>query len=171
MSIQISRIRPRRSSPPAAPGTDAERVVQGLRRVVRALQTFSQEIYRNYGLTAPQLWALKTLRREGSMPIGRLAEALAVHQSSLSLLVDRLAARGLVRRRRGQTDRRVVDLVLTPRGRTLADDAPEAAQGRLLHGLEKLPPARVREIRASVDQIVDAMEAGDIEARFFFADG
>ncbi|MEO8030879.1 MAG: MarR family transcriptional regulator [Gemmatimonadota bacterium] len=170
MSIQTSTTRPRRSPPPAAPGTDAERVVQGLRRVVKALQSFSQEIYRNYGLTAPQLWALKTLRRDGSMPIGRLAEALAVHQSSLSLLVDRLADRGLVRRRRGQTDRRVVELVLTPRGRTLADDAPEAAQGRLLHALGKLPGGRVREIRTAVDQVVEAMEAGDVEARFFFSD-
>jgi DNA-binding MarR family transcriptional regulator len=146
-------------------------VVQGLRRVVRALQTFSQDIYRNYGLTAPQLWALKTLRREGAIPIGRLAAALAVHQSSLSLLIDRLAQRGLVRRRRSSEDRRVVELSLTPRGRTLADEAPEPAQGRLLHALRQLPASRVRDIRSAVEEIVTAMEASGTEARFFFADG
>lgn len=169
MSIQQPPRRPLRSPAPVA--SDAERVVQGLRRVVRALESFSQEIYRNYGLTAPQLWALKTLRREGPVPIGRLAAALAVHQSSLSLLVDRLAGRGLVRRRRSSQDRRVVELTLTPRGRTLADEAPEPAQGRLLYALTQVSPARVKEIRLAVDEIVGAMEASDVEARFFFADG
>ncbi len=160
--------RPRPVPPPSA---DADRVVQGLRRVVRALQSFSQDIYRNYGLTAPQLWALKTLLRLGPMPVGRLAAELAVHQSSLSLLVDRLEARSLVRRRRSSQDKRVVELLLTTRGRTLAAEAPEAAQGRLRHALDQLPAARVKEIRQAVEQIVAAMEASDIEARFFFADG
>ncbi len=159
---------PRPAPPPSA---DADRVVQGLRRVVRALQSFSQDIYRNYGLTAPQLWALKTLLRLGPMPVGRLAAELAVHQSSLSLLVDRLEARGLVRRRRSSQDKRVVELLLTTRGRTLAAEAPEAAQGRLRHALDQLPAARVKEIRQAVEQIVAAMEASDLEARFFFADG
>ncbi len=159
---------PRPAPPPSA---DADRVVQGLRRVVRALQSFSQDIYRNYGLTAPQLWALKTLLRLGPMPVGRLAAELAVHQSSLSLLVDRLEARSLVRRRRSSQDKRVVELLLTTRGRTLAAEAPEAAQGRLRHALDQLPAARVKEIRQAVEQIVAAMEASDLEARFFFADG
>jgi DNA-binding MarR family transcriptional regulator len=167
MSIQLDQPRTRSD----AATSDADRVVQGLRRVVRALESFSHDIYRNYGLTAPQLWALKTLQREGTLPVGRLARLLAVHQSSLSLLIDRLEARGLVRRRQSRKDKRVVELLLTPRGRTLATEAPEAAQGRLLHALEQLPAARVREIRQAVEQIVDAMEASDIEARFFFADG
>jgi DNA-binding MarR family transcriptional regulator len=168
MSIQIDHP-PRPRAAPA--GTDAERVVQGLRRVVRALQSFSQDIYRNYGLTAPQLWALKTLQRQGPLAVGRLAQELAVHQSSLSLLIDRLETRGLVRRRRSRQDGRVVELVLTTRGRDLAAEAPEAAQGRLRHALEQMPAARVKEIRQAVERVVEAMEASDVEARFFFADG
>ena len=164
--MQIGRPRPA-----AAPSADADRVVQGLRRVVRALQSFSQDIYRNYGLTAPQLWALKTLQRQEPMPVGRLAAELAVHQSSLSLLIDRLEARGLVRRRRSSQDKRVVELLLTTRGRTLAAEAPEAAQGRLRHALDQMPAARVKEIRQAVEQVVTAMEASDVEARFFFSDG
>lgn len=168
MSIQHAKA-PARARPAVL--SDPDRVVQGLRRVVRALQTFSQDIYRNYGLTAPQLWALKSLQRAGPLPVGQLARALAVHQSSLSLLIDRLEQRGLVRRRRSRSDGRVVELLLTPRGHTLAAEAPEAAQGRLLHALEQLPAPRVREIREAVEQIVGAMEASDVEARFFFADG
>ncbi len=151
--------------------TDTTEIVQGLRRIVKALHTYSQDVRNAYGLTGPQLWALKTLRHTGRMSTGRLAAALAVHQSSVSILVDRLDKRGLVRRIRGQLDHRFVDIELTKRGTALAEDAPEAAQGRLLHALEAMPPREVHNIRRAVDRLVEAMEATDLHARFFFADG
>jgi DNA-binding MarR family transcriptional regulator len=154
----------------AAKRTDTTEIVQGLRRIVKALHTYSQDVRNAYGLTGAQLWALKALRG-GRMSTGRLAAALAVHQSSVSILVDRLDKRGLVRRIRGRLDHRFVDIELTRRGAALAADAPEAAQGRLLHALEAMPAREVRSIRRAVDRLVQAMEATDVHARFFFADG
>ena len=150
---------------------DTREIVQGLRRIVKALQTYSQDVRNAYGLTGPQLWALKTLQGSRRLSMGRLATALAVHQSSMSILVDRLEKRGLVRRLRGQHDHRFVDMELTKRGAALAADAPEAAQGRLLHALEAMPAAEVSKIRHAVDRLVEAMEATDVSARFFFAEG
>ncbi len=149
---------------------DTAHIVRGLRRVVKAIQNFSQEVHRQYGLTGPQLWALKTLEAEGRMAVGRLAEALVVHQSSLSVLIDRLEDRGLVRRVREARDRRVVEVELTRRGAALVADAPDPAQGRLLHGLEAMSLAEVRRIRQSVDRLVEAMEATDLHVQFFFSD-
>ena len=160
----------RRTRRPRATQTDAAQIVQGLRRIVRALHSYSQDVYRTYGLTAPQLWALKTLRREGRLSAGRLANALAVHQSSLSILVDRLEKRGLVQRVRPPQDRRFVQIALTKRGATLATMAPEPAQGRLLHGLRAMSLSEVEDIRKAVDRLVGAMEAGDTQARFFFSE-
>jgi DNA-binding MarR family transcriptional regulator len=150
---------------------DTLEIVQGLRRIVKALHTYSQDVRSAYGLTGPQLWALKTLEANGQMSAGRLAAALAVHQSSVSILIDRLGKRGLVRRHPGRHDRRVVNLELTGRGATLAADAPEPAQGRLLHALEAMPAREVRTIRVAIDRLVRAMEANDVTARFFFAGG
>jgi DNA-binding MarR family transcriptional regulator len=149
---------------------DSAAIVQGLRRIVRALQAYSHEVQHEYGLTAPQLWVLKTLQREGDLPAGRLASRLAVHQSSMSLLLDRLEGRGFIRRVRSKTDRRSVVIGLTDRGATLAGKAPEPAQGRLMHGLRALGPAEVRGIRRSVERLVELMEASDVEARFFFSE-
>ena len=155
----------------SAKRTDTAEIVQGLRRIVKALQAYSQDVRGAYGLTGPQLWALKTLQGKGRLTTGRLAAALAVHQSSASILIDRLEKRGLVRRSRRGTDHRFVHLELTKRGAALAVDAPEAAQGRLLHALEAMRPGEVRNIRRAVDRLVQAMEATDVHARFFFADG
>lgn len=149
---------------------DTTAIVQGLRRIVKALHVYSQDVRAGYGLTGPQLWALKTLQRQSQLPIGQLARALAVNQSSISALVDRLARRGLVRRIHGRADRRVVEIALTGRGRALVADAPEAAQGRLLHALQDMRASEVLRIRRVVDRLVDAMEATDVKARFFFSD-
>ena len=138
--------------------------------MVKALQTYSQDVRSAYGLTGPQLWALKTLLRAGPMSAGKLADALALHQSSVSALVQRLERRGLVRRVRRRADRRVVELHLTTRGTHLAHGAPEAAQGRLLHALRGMPAPEVRRLRGAVNRLVRAMEADDIKARFFFSD-
>jgi DNA-binding MarR family transcriptional regulator len=150
--------------------SDTVEIVQGLRRIVKALHSYSQDVRNAYGLTGPQLWALKTLQGNGRLSAGRLAAALAVHQSSTSILIDRLVKRGLVRRLRGRLDHRFVDIELTRRGVELAADAPEPAQGRLLHALEAMSPREVRKIRHAVDRLVQAMEASDVNARFFFAD-
>jgi DNA-binding MarR family transcriptional regulator len=167
------RVRARRAVPArrTTKRTDTVEIVQGLRRIVKALHTYSQDVQNAYRLTGPQLWALKTLQRNGRLSTGRLAAALAVHQSSVSILVDRLEKRGLIRRIRGRLDHRVVEMELTKRGAALAAEAPEAAQGRLLHALEAMPPREVRRIRHAVDRLVQAMEATDVNARFFFAEG
>ncbi len=158
----------RTESAPAA--SDVDRIIQGLRRIVKELHRYSQDVHAAYGLTGPQLWALKTLARTGPVPVGALAAALAVHQSSLSVLIDRLEARRLLARTRRAPDRRVVHLALTPRGRALARRAPEPAQGRLLHALRAMPTTKVRDLRRAVDILACAMEAQDVNARFFFSD-
>ena len=161
--------RERRADSPSA-GGDAGAIVQGLRRIVKALQEYSQDVHRSYSLTAPQLWALKTLQRRGPLSTGSLAQALAVHQSSVSVLIQRLERRGLVRRARVTPDRRFVRVELSERGAALAADAPEPAQGRLLHGLGAMPGREVRAIRRAVDRLVEVMEAPDLGVRFFFSD-
>ncbi len=153
------------------PSADVAAIVQGLRRINQAIEEYSREVHRAYGLTGPQLWALKTLHRRGSLTAGELAEALVVHQSSVSVLLTRLERRRLIHRVRRRTDRRFVEIALTEAGRTLAEQSPEPAQGRLLHQLRRMRPAEVTAIRLSIDALVDAMGAGGMEARFFFAEG
>jgi hypothetical protein len=52
----------------------------------------------------------------------------------------------------------------------MAADAPEAAQGRLLHALDAMPSAKVHRLSEAVQELVAAMEAADVHAEFFFAE-
>ena len=69
-----------------------------------------------FGLTPPQLFALKTLDPDEPVPMRALAKALHCDSSNVTGLVDGLAAQGLVERREAEHDRRVRMLVVTERG-------------------------------------------------------
>jgi MarR family transcriptional regulator, organic hydroperoxide resistance regulator len=170
MTATPRRPRPSRRAPSGTLPDEAVDIVNALRRIVRAIELYSQEVFKSFGLTGPQLWALKTLSRRGALAITDLAEALAVQPSTLSVLVDRLERRGFVRRLRPREDRRFVEIALTPAGAALAARAPEPAQGRLLHGLRGLSPRELRAIQSSVNRLGEMMEASKMEARFFFSD-
>lgn len=64
-----------------------------------------------------QFWVLRALA-EGPQRMSDLAEQAQTSQASLTGIVDRLEERGLVERCRSSEDRRVVEVLLTEKGRS-----------------------------------------------------
>jgi DNA-binding MarR family transcriptional regulator len=69
-----------------------------------------------FGLTPPQMFALRALDPEQPVPMRELAAQLHCDSSNVTGLVDGLEAHGLVERRPAEHDRRVRMLVVTERG-------------------------------------------------------
>lgn len=86
-----------------------------------------------FGLTPPQLFALKTLEPDEPVPMHALATALHCDSSNVTGLVDGLAAQGLVERREAERDRRVRMLVVTDRGKEV--------RARLIAVMSEVPDA------------------------------
>jgi DNA-binding MarR family transcriptional regulator len=145
-------------------------IMQSLRRIFKAIQQYSEDVLREFGVTGPQLWALRTIYTNGSMSMGELSRSMYLHISTASGVVDRLERRGYVERSREDSDRRMVRISLTAAGKRLVQRGPEAAQGKLLHGLESLSQPEVRVIRSSLERVVRLMEIQDIQATFFFSE-
>jgi DNA-binding MarR family transcriptional regulator len=74
-----------------------------------------------FGLTPPQLFALRQLDPDEPVPMRALATALNCDSSNVTGLVDGLEAQGLVERREAEHDRRMRMLVVTPRGREVRE--------------------------------------------------
>src|SRR5271155_1426968 len=90
-----------------------------LRYQIRRFLHFSEQAAREAGLEPRQhqfMLTLKGLPGETRPTIGELAERLQIQHHSTVELVNRLAARGYVKRHRGGEDRREVLLSLTPKG-------------------------------------------------------
>ncbi len=91
-------------------------------------------ISKEFDLAPGEAVTIVTLASEPSTVSG-IARAIGMRQNSASILIDRLVARGLVRRRRRSGDQRVVDITLTDAGRSVAAEllpALEAQAGDLL---------------------------------------
>ena len=73
-----------------------------------------------WGLTYPQYLVLVVLGREKSCTIKYLGDALQLDYGTLTPLLRRMETGGLLNRRRGTADERVVTLELTEEGRKLA---------------------------------------------------
>ncbi len=94
-------------------------------KLARAAATFgklTQEQIRTFGLTVPQFGALECLGHLGPMTIGELCRKQLVSGGNMTVVVDNLEKDGLVERTRTDTDRRVVHVRLTPKGKKLFDD-------------------------------------------------
>ena len=75
------------------------------------------------GLTHPQYLVMLALWEKSPRPLGDLAAELAMEPPTLSPLVKRLEAQGLVSRTRSARDERVLDIGLTDAGRALREQA------------------------------------------------
>src|SRR6185503_16100380 len=94
-----------------SPDADARQVLDSIRRIVQTLRVGSRAAERDLGLSAAQLFVLAKLQAaDAPLSVGDLAERTLTHQSSVSVVVQKLEQRGLVTRARNTRDARRVQL-------------------------------------------------------------
>lgn len=144
--------------------------MNAIRRIVRALRVSSRASEKALGVSAAQLFVLQQLAaREDSAPsIAQLAALTATDPSSVSVVVSRLAARGLCERRASKADARRAEVTITAAGRALLEQAPEPVQMRMLAVLEAMDPDRRRVLVSGLEEIVGALGVSDHAASMFF---
>src|SRR5438477_12640746 len=101
-----------------------ERSMNAVRSIVRALRINTRAIELRMGISLAQLFVLQQLAERPADSLNDLAERTATHQSSVSVVVRRLLERGLVSRTPATTDKRRIEIDLTPAGRSLLVGAP-----------------------------------------------
>jgi len=144
--------------------------MQSLRRIFKAIHDYSKDVTAKFGITGPQLWALKTIAQDGRLPLGELSRKMYLHPSTISGVIDRLEDKGYVARVRDSDtgDRRVINVELTLKGKRLVSKAPNPIQGKMLYGLRKLKKEEIDLIYQSVQKLVKIMEAQDLKVTFFY---
>jgi DNA-binding MarR family transcriptional regulator len=94
-------------------------VLSAIRRLIRATDVDSKQLARQTHLSTSQLLVLALLADAPSRTVGAIAERVGLTQGTVTNMIDRLEERGLVSRKRGDADRRQVNVSLTAAGRTL----------------------------------------------------
>jgi len=132
----------------------AEKITEGeyaalaeLRYRIRRFLQEGDAMARQAGLEPQQYLLLLAIR---GLPLGQeasirtLAERLSLRHHSTVELIDRMEARGYIKRMRGREDRRQVLISLQPRGEKL---------------LERVVEQRIIELRANGRALVEAISA------------
>jgi len=100
-----------------------EQLCFALYNASRALTRTYAPLLEPLGLTYPQYLVLLVLWERDGVPVSQLGERLALDSGTLTPLLKRLERQGVVERRRGDDDERVVRIHLTAAGRALRSRA------------------------------------------------
>jgi DNA-binding MarR family transcriptional regulator len=100
--------------------------IDGIVETIIYLYTESRRLTKGmasqFGLTGPQLTVIKLLETFEDLSLSSLSERIRAQNSTVTGIIDRMEREGLVRRERSTSDRRVVHIKLSDKGRALASD-------------------------------------------------
>lgn len=142
-----------------------EEILRSIRRIIRAIEMHSQNLVQQLGLTSPQLSVLKAVERLHPATPTTLARELSVSQPTMSGILDRLYAKGLLERDQGTEDRRMRGYRLTPAARLLLEKAPSLLQESFLRRLNGVQDWERSLLLSSLQRVAGMMDAEDLEAQ------
>ena len=145
------------------PHVQIKNLIYQIRRIMQAGSLYTKELNKNYHVSAPQLHCLLTLYEVGPLPPSHIAKYIMVKSSTVTGIIDRLEHKGLVRRTRNSPDRRVINIELTDKGKTLAENAPSPIQQKSVDGVRRLPNNKIEEIIQNLDLLTHMLDAQDLE--------
>ena len=125
-------------------------------RLDRAIGARYRPLLARLGLTYPQYLAMLALWERESLEVGQLCAMLDLDTGTVSPLLKRLEAQGLVERKRRLDDERVVSVSLTPAGKELeihASSVPGTIASCLLAG-----PQEYEELKATLSGLLSRLE-------------
>ena len=110
-------------------------------RVSRDIDRIAQADIASYGLCLTDFGVLEVLLHRGPTRVNAIAETVMITSGSMTTAVDRLEAKGLVRRTAHEGDARVRMVELTDAGRALIEPAYEAHAETIESAFMSLSPA------------------------------
>ena len=130
---------------------------------MQAGELYTKELNKIYNISSAQLNCLVTLYENGPLSPSQIAKWMMVNSSTITGIIDRLEQKGLVKRMRISTDRRIITIDLTKNGKLLAENAPPPIQHKLFDGISQLSEKEVKYISDSLLKLTDMLDVQDLK--------
>lgn len=141
----------------ATPPRDLTRVLDSIRAIVRTMRLSARAAEETLGVNGAQLFVLQKLGEAPADSLAELASRTHTDPSSVSVVVSRLVARGLVSREASSEDARRITIALTAAGRALLRRAPRAAQTQLADAAAQLSQRQLRALADGLARLAELM--------------
>lgn len=147
-----------------APVEHHDNVLTALRRIVQSLDVQSKQLQKS-GLTGSQLSVLRALFSQGTLTANNLSKAVSLSQGTITTILDRLDAKGLIQRIRKPQDKRQVWIELTEAGKQVLESAPAQLHLDFLSKFAALKEWEQTLILSSLQRVADMMEIQPSKSR------
>jgi DNA-binding MarR family transcriptional regulator len=105
----------------------------------------------------PHLEIMKILEVGGTRHIAEIGEHLQIPKPQMTHLIDRLEKLGIVKRQSDTSDRRITNVVLTDRGRTIVQEIDENLYEGISETLACLSDTELRDLSLSLKKLGDLL--------------
>lgn len=138
-------------------------VLRSFRIIYGSVREHFRNVQQSCGVSGSQLWILHEVRRAEGIGVSELAVRLSIHQSTCSLLVDKLVRAKLIAKSKSAMDQRRVGLALSARGRKVLGRAPGPPEGVLPEAVAGLSAATVRSLYRGLHGVIRELDIRDEE--------
>ena len=135
------------SPPKPSEASREELLLDAMRLATVAFKGWVGEVLMDRPISMGQFWTLSDIADLGPISAAQLATYRCVKPPTVSVLVDELVNDGLIVRSGSKSDRRVVELSLTPRGREVVTATWRHIGARLAEATRELP---ARDIESTI---------------------
>ena len=148
----------------AKPHDRTDESLIALRRILRATELYARDLAQAAGMTPAQLRVLQIVDEKAGTTPKTLANQMSVSQATVTALVDKLVASGMVERVSSELDRRQINVVMTALGQSTLEHAPDALQQRYVRAFAELADWEQAQLVSSLERVAGMLDAKDIDA-------
>ena len=143
---------------------DYDEILIGLRKITRAIDLHSKKLLKASGLTTSQLLVMQAILSLDMPSPSAIAREVMLSQATISSLLDRLERNQLIRRVKGNRDRRQTLIELTTLGSDKLASSPSPLQDDFIDNYRALPEWQRHMLIASVQMVAGMMNAETLDA-------
>lgn len=136
-------------------------VLRQFRVIFGSMRQYFRLVEERCGLPASQMWVLQEVCRTEGIGINDIAARMGIHQSTASLLVDKLVSGGMVSKFRQDNDQRRVCLRLEQAGQNALANLPGPAEGIVPAALSALPEVVLKTLNINLDALISELPSGE----------
>ena len=129
-------------------------VLQQFRVIYGSMRQYFREVEERCGLSGSQMWVLQEVQYSPGIGVNELAGRLGIHQSTCSLLVEKLVAKQCLIKTRPHEDQRRVGLCLAPDGLKAIEALPGPAEGVLPEALGTIPDVVLNTLHINLSELI-----------------
>jgi MarR family transcriptional regulator, organic hydroperoxide resistance regulator len=135
-----------------------DEVGEMVQKLVRVFQLFERDQIKIHGFTTTQCYTLIEIYKSGSFSMSELSDKMNLNTSTMTRILDNLVRDRYVSREKEESDRRIVVIRLTEKGKEAALKLSNTVNDYYKKIIQNIPGGQVDDILNSVGILLNAFE-------------